>query len=165
MVWTEIDVDRRLTDSEVQVAAGKTFGIAAERVRVVADLASDIVAIDPAISLIVEHRPQPGDFPERMAFVMWDGNLIDMIDENETSPASYRLLTALASHLDASIIAPADGMDPYTGLLIEPSGDVYQVRFDEDVLDDLGGVSLSDTSPRIPVPELSPLPQRRLQTS
>ena len=70
MVWTEIDVNRRLTATELQLAAGKTFGIPSERVRVVEDLASDIAALDPSISLVIEHRPQPGDFPERVAFVI-----------------------------------------------------------------------------------------------
>jgi len=165
MVWTEIDVDRPLTAAELQFAAGKTFGIAAERIRVVKDLASDITAFDPTISLVIEHGPQPGDFPERVAFVMWDGTLIDMIGEKEDSTESYALLSTLASQLRATIIAPHSGIDPYIGVLIEPSGDVYRVEFDEETLDDLGGISLFDKTSWIHLPELSHLPRRHLLTS
>lgn len=164
-VWTEIDVDRRLKAAELQIAAGKTFGISAERVRVVEDLASDITALDPAISLVVEHGPQPGDFPERVAFVMWDGNLIDTVGSKEDSAESYSLLRTLAAHLRASIIAPDSGIDPYIGLLIEPSGDVYRVEFNAETLDDHGGISLSDKTRWVRLPELSHPPQRHLLTS
>jgi len=164
-VWTEIDVDRRLTAAELQLAAGKTFGIASERVRVVKDLVVDIAALDPVISLVIEHRPQPGDFPERVAFVMWDGNLIDMVGPKEDSTESYSLLIRLAGNLHASLIVPDTGIDPYSGLVIEPSGDVYRVGFDEEVMDESGGVSLPARSDWVHVPELSNLPQRHLLSS
>lgn len=165
MVWTEIDVDRPLTDADLRRAAGQTFGIAAERVQVVFNLTSDITALDPRISLVVEHWRQPGDFPERVAFVMWDGNLLDTVGTKEDSTESYALLTAFASHLNASIIAPDSDASPYTGLLIEPSGNVYHVDFDEAEIDGSGGISLPDKSQWVHAPELSHLPQRHLLTS
>jgi hypothetical protein len=164
MVWTEIDVNRPLSDAEMRAAVGKAFGIAAARVLAVSNLA-DIPALDPHISIVVEHSEQQGDFPERLTLVIWDGSLQETFGSEETSLASYATLTALAAHLDASIIAADDNPDPYTGLLIEPSGDVFQVHFDADVLDDLGGVSISDEFPKVPVPTLSHLPQRHALTS
>lgn len=165
MVWTEIDVDRFLTDADLRRAAGQTFGIAAERVHVVSNLASDITALDPRFSLVIEHWRQPGDFPERMVFVMWDGDLLDMVGPKEDSIESYAFLSALASHLNASIIAPDSDPSPYAGFLIEPSGDVYRVEFDEAEIDGSGGISLPDRAQWAHVPELSHLPQRHLLTS
>lgn len=165
MVWPEIDVDRPLTDADLRRAAGHTFGIAPERVQVVSNLATDITALDPGISLVVEHWRQPGDFPERVAFVMWDGDLLDMVGAKEDSTESHALLTSLASHLNASIIAPDSDASPNTGLLIEPSGNVYRVEFDESELDGSGGISLPDKTQWVRVPELSHLPQRHLLTS
>ncbi len=165
VVWTEIDVDRLLTDADLRHAASKTFGIATERVQVVSSLVSDITALDPRISLVVEHWRQPGDFPERVAFVMWDGDLLEMIGTKEDSTESYALLTALASYLKASIIAPDSEPSPYTGLLIEPSGNVYRVEFDEAAIDGPDGISLPDKTQWVHAPELSHLPQRHLLPS
>lgn len=165
MVWTEIDVDRRLTDAELRHATARMFGIGADRVRIVTDLATEISGLDPAVSLLIEHHAQPGDFPERVAFVIWDGTIVDSVGLREDSVESYTLLTTLASHLHASIIAPDSGADPYAGLLIEPSGHVYRVTFDQEMLDDLGGIGLPDKSHWTHVPELSHLPQRHILTS
>jgi hypothetical protein len=165
MVWTEIDVDRPLNEKEIQVAVGKTFGIAAERVLVVADFGTDVAAIDPAISLVVEHHTQPGDFPERMTFVMWDGQIRELTGAEETSEASYAAISALSSHLNASVIAPDSEIDPYTAVLFTPSGDAYRIELDSTILDDLGGVSISNHYPKVHAPELSHLPQRHLMSS
>lgn len=165
MVWTEIDVDRHLTDADLRNATAQTFGIAPERVRVVASLTSDTPRLDPDISLLIEHWSQPGEFPERVSFVMWDGALIERIGEREGSSESYALLTTLASHLNASIIASDSGVNPYLGLLIQPLGDVYRMELDQETLDDLGGIALPAKSAWTRVPELSHLPQRRLLTS
>ena len=140
MVWTEIDVARQVTDAEVRTALATAFGIAQSRVRVVSDFAAEIEALDPSISLVVEHHAQPGDFPERLMIVLWDGRLVDEVGE-ATSLASYAAYAAIASVLKTALIAPIAGIDQYVAHLVQPSGEVFRVTLDDVRLDDQGEVS------------------------
>jgi hypothetical protein len=124
----------------------------------VSDFAAEIEALDPTISLVVEHHSQPGDFPARLMIVLWDGRLVDEVGE-ATSLASYAAYAAIASVLETALIAPIAGVDPYVAHLVRPSGEVSRVTLDAARLDDLGEVSVAPDSPMVPVPELSFLPR------
>jgi hypothetical protein len=157
MMWTEIDLDHHVAAPDLKQALGKTFGIPATRIEVVSDFAAEVESIDPQTSIVVEHYTQPGDFPERLMIVLWEATLKERVGDRESSVASIAMLATLASALDASIIAADDDPDPYTGILIEPSGEVFRIGFDPDTLDDNLGVVIDPGQKRVRIPGLSHL--------
>ncbi len=157
MMWTEIDLDHHIDAPDLKRALGVTFGIPASKIEVVSDFAAEVESIDPQVSIVAEHYPQPGEFPERLMIILWDTTLKERVGGSESSVASMAMLVTLASHLNASIIAADDDPDPYTGILIEPSGNVFQVGFDPNALDDALGVVIDPGQKRVRIPGLSHL--------
>ena len=107
----ELSVERDVGDDELAAAVARALGVDRERIAVVAR-----VDEAPAADILVEKRPWPGDFALRVGLYR--------LPENVDSVALYRVL---AAELGCKLLVDDYDVNPYTAVLVTPSGDAVQV--------------------------------------
>jgi hypothetical protein len=164
-MWTEIDIERIVSSRDLQAAFAATFGVAPTRILITEDIASEGGSDNVSPMILVEQRTQPGDFPQRLMIVLKDPELVQRVGDRETSIKSYSMLSLLAANMKSTLLAVDQRGDPYSALLIEPTGKVYHVDLDPDFMDETDGVRVEPEANRIPDSRLSHLGTRQSMVS
>ena len=107
----ELSIERDVGDDELARAVARALGIDRERIAVVAR-ADDA----PTAEIVVEKRPSRGDFALRVGLYR--------LPEHVDSVSLYRVL---AADLGCKLLVDDYDVDPYTAILVTPSGDAVQV--------------------------------------
>src|SRR5262249_57268651 len=110
MLWTELELDRVVSDDRLREAWAEVFGLDQNRVAIVDDITTTQTRRDDRISLVVERRRQPGDFPLHLTVILRTEELAARVADPAGSMAAVR---ALCRSLEWRAPFSGGGPNPY----------------------------------------------------
>lgn len=133
-MWTDLILSRALSDQVLTEGLGQVFGVRPSQVRVTGRLAEGTPPADlPAAPLWVERVPLSGAFPLQVSIFLPDRNLQNRVRDTAASEAA---IAGLCARWRCRCLFSDDALNPYTWLLMHPTGLLEAVTVDASRLDD-----------------------------
>ncbi len=126
MILSDILINRRLTDSEIETAIAKLFSVSKKDILIVDDFTE--VEFDPSVRVLCERWIAGGDFPFVFSIYPQDSNLPSInID---------RLVEYLCNTFGLQCLISDDDLNPFSMILVQNSNIrkrvvLNPIRFDE----------------------------------
>ena len=140
MLWTELELDREISDDRLRDAWAAAFAVPPDAVAIVDDITTARPSTDPGVRVVLERYGLPGDFPLHVMVILHGEDLDAAVAGQEKTLA---LVKRLCAALDCRVLISDEGPDPYVRLRVTPTGQVDIVEVDADQLDDNGAFVLA----------------------
>lgn len=150
MVWTDLEMERVVSDEQLQHAFSAVFGVSPTEVAVTEDLFTVSDSVREAIladdhlgeaPIYLERSRTPGDFPFHVMVVLRKAELEAMVKGWDREVA---MIQRLADELGVRMLISDDDVNPYTWILVTPHAAMTPVRVDADQLDDHDALVLAE---------------------
>jgi hypothetical protein len=132
MLWEEIEVSRAPHDDALLCALSSVFGVSPGAVAIVESLEDAAAVDDPSITILVERWRQGGEFPLHVRVYLRGPDPRAAVSDQE---ASLGYVKRLSHELDSTCLIADGSVNPYSMLLVRPTGDVTTVLLDSDALE------------------------------
>jgi hypothetical protein len=139
MVWTEVEIDRIVSNDHLRAAWADVFGLNIDQVAIVDDITTSNTRRNDRTRLVLERGPQPGDFPLHVMVVLRTGSLAQHKSVPTDPVAAVRTLCAI---LGCRALISDDDPNPYRWRLVEADKSIRLVRVDPRQLDETGAFVL-----------------------
>ena len=139
MVWTEFEIDRIVSDDHLRFAWADVFGLNKDQVAIVDDITTSNTRRNDRIRLVLERRPQPGDFPLHVMVVLRTGSLGQHRSVPPDPASAVRNFCAI---LGCRALISDDDPNPYRWRLVGADKSIKLVRVDPHQLDEAGAFVL-----------------------
>ncbi|MDP8908911.1 MAG: hypothetical protein M3N47_07290 [Chloroflexota bacterium] len=139
MNWIDVAFDCIPADDDLRQAWAVAFGVGAESVAVVSDIAEEDPWTDPRIRIALERFRRPGEFPLQVTVMLRVPELAARVAERQYARA---LIGRVCAELACRALTSNESVNPYEWALHTPDGMTTQVHVDAKQLDEAGAFVL-----------------------